>query len=1243
LFANLREYLRQPAGRTAASIVLICGLMLGYFVCRTFVEPLPRQYAPYFGNAKWIQVSQHDRAAYFRKDLYVPGPVERSWLVIAATGSYQLIVNNVAVDQAQLPGARLSGLYDITNLLSTGKNAIAVYVPGSWFDDALQICVRGSLTIAGAKPQEFLSDASWKATPAPRDIPGGLRWSAPAMDDELWPHAQETGNDGPQPAVQPLLFDPRLIESTPGGSWIAPASDGAEVASFSYDLALPGGVLDGWLEVAANGNYDVIVNGRLAATASHAPQARALGQNAPLELDGGGVITYRQLPAIISPRGGLPGPEIYSAIAATPPGVAGSATAQSSQPQVGTAPPSVSGSIPGPSPAGGAKVSTTTNPAALARIVQQPAAISTASIRGIAENLRQILRIPRSNSAQESNLATIASRPAATLPNGGAVGTRPSATAFNSAPKQTGNSQQRMAARGQFTLRPQPLLLPLYSVSPGLTPPSLTNFSVPALGNALQLIPSAESVGPVPGAALELIAYNIRDWVHPGNNQIVIRVRAPLVQGPPVLFANGFADAGANELHRFHTDASWRVVSSPGAGTDGSPERPRVFGAYGDAPWGVMPIVVASQLWLPGQDVRVSSHWLVTIVSVTVSVILFWTLATPLLLGSERYDPGWNFDALFHFVALVSLAGLFALSYDIRFPYDWCFRPSVILGIVVFLGAGKLLLLFARLGLEGDRVFTDRSAPNIEPSRWSWQLIPLLAITIVGTIIRASNLTSIPMGHDETIMVLLARSVLKSGYPFIHAGSYTRLLSTYELLPYPIALSIAIFGEHVLAYRLPALIFSSATIALIGYVGYRMMGWRTGILAATIWALLPIPIGWARDGFYPSQECFFSLATFWLFYESIREEALNRRALTLTAIAFVLSYLSWEASGFILPTLIVALLVVRWGEFSWMRDGYLWRCFGVVATIVIVQLSYRQLTLIPDYLGVVRDLSEVTSPSVVFLDRLVFDPFYYVNTLFLAENHVALTILTLSGLLFVRRNQALLYLCVSLATLYIFYTCFLDHYAPRYCFNWLPLLVLAGAGSCFALFDSISRMPVWAPGRWLGRVGFAFGTILLIAASNQYGLNLFRSAPDPANPVWYDRVHVAFKADYFGPNEYVAAHLEPGDVVIASMPHCYYLDTGHWADYSINTRLEFRMYYDGGTLPVTYIDKWLGVKAIHNLDELMDVHTHGGRVWIIQNVPDPNSAPVLNYLQANGRVVYESTAQQVILLEGSALPLPSRS
>ena len=201
-----------------------------------------------------------------------------------------------------------------------------------------------------------------------------------------------------------------------------------------------------------------------------------------------------------------------------------------------------------------------------------------------------------------------------------------------------------------------------------------------------------------------------------------------------------------------------------------------------------------------------------------------------------------------------------------------------------------------------------------------------------------------------------------------------------------------------------------------------MFDWRVGLLAALIWAFLPIPINWSQDGFYLSQEAFFALTTFWLFYEAISGPVLNTRLLKLSAFAMVLTYLSWEASGFIIPTLFVATLVLKWGQWDWLLNRILWRTSGVVATVVIVQLCFRQLTLTPNYLGIVKDLSELASPSFVALDRLIFDPFYYLGNLFFAENHVVLTCVALAGLLFARRSLALLYLYTCLLSLYLCYT-----------------------------------------------------------------------------------------------------------------------------------------------------------------------------------------------------------------------------
>src|SRR5262249_11143637 len=144
---------------------------------------------------------------------------------------------------------------------------------------------------------------------------------------------------------------------------------------------------------------------------------------------------------------------------------------------------------------------------------------------------------------------------------------------------------------------------------------------------------------------------------------------------------------------------------------------------------------------------------------------------------------------------------------------------------------------------------------------------------------------------------------------------------------------------------------------------------------------------------------------------------LDGRFLAATTVSFLVTYLSWEASGFILLALFAGILVIRSNDWQWIADRRLWRCLAIVSTVVILQLCFRQLTLIPEYLGFIKDLSQLTTPAFVPLDRLVFDPFYYIKTFFLAETHAALTLVSLLALPLTVRIKPLLYLNVLLVSL----------------------------------------------------------------------------------------------------------------------------------------------------------------------------------------------------------------------------------
>src|SRR5262249_34368213 len=158
------------------------------------------------------------------------------------------------------------------------------------------------------------------------------------------------------------------------------------------------------------------------------------------------------------------------------------------------------------------------------------------------------------------------------------------------------------------------------------------------------------------------------------------------------------------------------------------------------------------------------------------------------------------------------------------------------------------------------------------------------------------------------------------------------------LVSYSIAASRLLLGTSETTIRLPALLFGTLSIALIAWVGRRLFSWRVGLLAALVYAFFPTAIFWSRNAFYLTQEQFFFLGAVWLFFEAIRGPRLDHRYLTLAAAGTLLTYFSWEGSGFILPAFLVAMLALRRADYDWIYDPHLWRCAVVVGAVVVVQL-----------------------------------------------------------------------------------------------------------------------------------------------------------------------------------------------------------------------------------------------------------------------------------------------------------------
>ena len=1075
---EVRVYLSTRAGRLSFAIVASCAFLLAYFTVRTFFRPLPVQYRLDFGHAKWIQQKSatHRQAAYFRKTLYVDGTIERAWVQVAATGNYDLYVNGVAVDHRSYPCVRLTGLYDIKWLLFQGTNAVALHVASGSFPGPGQIMARIFYKTAGSPDTELYSDNSWKVSDVRNGVVGHNAWYSPRLVDTLWNNAIEV--EARNSTLQRLDFDPAEIKTSPQANWIAPQDIMAQSASFRGSFLLPAVRGETWLRVAANGAYDILINGRLAVSQ---PFGIRLNQpdSIPPFLEAHQLEYASEAPSVLTaPDSGLPG-------ARTP-----------------------------------APVSNYTND-----VIPEPELVT----------------------AQENDASVAATRP------------QPA---------------------------PQPADLP--SLTPAIT-------ATPRVSWKAGLDLSRRSrAGSLPPA---LVAYNVSQWVKAGVNFVSIQVNSE--SGPTLLCLAGLTYT-SHGLVTFGTDATWNI---PSENSTVRSHNAVEVGTYGQPPWGALPQLIATSATPAGEELYLYVFSLGKGFLVFIAVVGFW-LAFPLF-RSYKTNPRtvvWTNDALLHLPTTAACLALLLLSFDVRFPDNICFRPWAVALLAGVLLVSKTTLLLPHLKRASGSIYYGTRTVSHNKSF----AIALCIIVLAGLAVRLHGILDASFAHDEASLARFSQGILRRGLPYAAMGSYTRWLTTYELITYPLALSSWLFGPSVLAFRLPALLFGVLTIGLIGWAGYRMADRRTGILAALIYAFLPSAIGWSRDGFYPSQECFFALLTYWLFYEAIRDpKHLDSRYFRWSALAFLLTYFSWEGSGFILVSLFVTLLVLRWDTFDWLRDRALWRSAGVVVTVVIVQLCIRQLVMIPDYLGVGYDLSEVSTPALVFRNRILFKPFYYLAALCGAENRVGLSVVALLGGFAVTKRRHLLYLLLSFGTLEICYTMLLPNYAPRYYFQAQPLLVLAAAGSFISFADAVrSAEPLIRPisVRWARAIGVSVMMVVLVLSSNPYLLKLYRLAADESQPPYFERIGVADKANYRDADLYVAQHLAPGDIVVTREPHVFAYYANRNADYSSDTLLNSRIYYDaGGSGAPHYIDKWYGLHTLRSFRELLDLRTTYRRAWLIKS------------------------------------------
>lgn len=765
-----------------------------------------------------------------------------------------------------------------------------------------------------------------------------------------------------------------------------------------------------------------------------------------------------------------------------------------------------------------------------------------------------------------------------------------------------------------------------------------------------------------PFESVELSAYDVSYWIERGQNVIVAAVRCDHI--PASLFVNGFIVKG-DKIDRFSTSAAWRVGDQPDSEQGAAQQRAIQLGPDGVAPWGYLFQEFARPLDHSG-FASLFQAW--AIIGLTLGAVVALWLVVSAIVASWRGEPlayAMSRDALLHGPVLAGLLLLVLPNYDPRFPDEWSFQPKFVVGAFAVLILIRLFHLLVdkwtpgavRGGVErlrkGTRWETRRSQakemisrdlrlPQLFEIPFS-RLLPYLLLFLImclGFGLRYHSLGYMSFDHDEMGLVAKSKGVLELGFPFSRFMGQIRWISTYEAVPYPLALFGFLFGYSEWSMRLPSCLMGTICIGVIGLMTRRLFDWRTGLVTAFIYACLPLNIRWAQNAFYPSQGQLMAVLTYWFFYEAIQTRPFNRKFLTAATVTFCLCYLSWEGTGFLLPALFMGLLVARWGQWWWLKEFHPYRCLFFIGAVVVVQYCSRMLAG-SSYLQVGSGLSNLTGPSL-FLIAPGYQPMFYVDKLLLSENHVFFTLMIVAGLPFCWKNSGFRYVVVLLATLFVLHTNFLAALSPRYCYYFQPLVLIGGVAATVMLYDRVLALARRSGDSLVARfAAHATGLILLallFVQSNESLLKVYQLSSAGDAPQMMSRLNT-YRYDYRGAARYVMDHARPGDVILPGFPHVFNFYAGVPGDYFLDTLFSSKVTYNQLLGEPGFSDKFAALPVVRDVTELKNVVHRSGRAWIVfapyASFEKLNSPVVLDYIHANARTQFESYRVKVFLIQGA--------
>ena len=717
----------------------------------------------------------------------------------------------------------------------------------------------------------------------------------------------------------------------------------------------------------------------------------------------------------------------------------------------------------------------------------------------------------------------------------------------------------------------------------------------------------------------------LKRWIKTKANDLLIQVQTT-DSSPAIISEISFLSDGARAAS-IVSDHDWLLPNS---------RLPTIIGAYnysGDR-WGLPPKLITPANLSSIEATRQQILGILFMLAFAAAVLLAWRWSSRLISTGDRWeiDRALGIDAALHLPALVAATTLLLLRFDVRL------RPESPVSVPFFIGLIALLILpriFAFFWVK--RREPSRSVLMVEGGRgWAnrygfW--IALGAIVLGSFVIRLQGLTTFPLDQDDILIRNYAQGIFERGYPSLDFYDYVIPITTYELVPYPIAFSCLIFGWSDWAVLLPAVIFGTLTTLLVGLMGRNLFDWRTGLAAALIHAFNPLNVFWSQHCFHPSQDQFFALLTIWSFYLAIREPGkLDVKYFYGSCLGFVCTYLSWEGTGFLLPIMAGMLMLMYPGRWGWLRQPQLWVGLIVVGSIVLIELSWRKMAA-PNFLFLGYGLAQLGGPQLYFLNPESM-PFYYVTSFLVTEPHLPLTILSAAGVFFAWKNQAVRYCLIIFVGLLAAFSLCLPIYSVRYFYFYQFLLILTACGVFFTIWDRTRELITGLrPAEVVVGGSGVVALLLIFGIATETGFKIFRLADRPEPSLRYGIA----RQDTRSPAEFVASRLRPGDIVLANLTQAFYLYGYRMPDYALDTLLATRIIYLNRY--GSYHHRFLGIPMVRNLRDMDNIFGKARRIWYVGGGPitvkRPELKDALDFIIQRAKIVYSTYHTRVYLWDGA--------